>query len=338
MSEDKEKQIDLSSSDVRDVVGENQPADGNIFRPVKSKVQYPDIAASTDKMSDDELINAIIMAPDDMFMPWEEVTLPSLGLYYDGWTNGTVRVRPMIQAIEKNFANQRMTQNGTALETMYRYCVELPGDEDPINLLVGDRTFLLYCIRGITYGNLYKFVTKCPNCGTQNSHVYDMNELYETVIPADPGMGPEPFRLDLPHISSSVGREVYVGVRFLRGYDIKDSVDRQRFNKKITSNSNVRTRNKVNRGSQQSSDDQTSTILDDSIIKSVVHVNGSRDPGIISNFISKLHSADHSIIKEFLKDKTPSMDTSLDITCTECGNEASTALPITAGFFQSVNQ
>lgn len=337
MSADKEKKIDLSSNDVRDVVGENRPTGENIFRPVKSKTSYPDVTKDTDKMSDDELINAIIMAPDDMFMPWEEVTLPSLGLYYDGWANGTVRVRPMIQAIEKNFANQRMTQNGTSLETMYRYCVELPGDEDPMNLLVGDRTFLLYCIRGITYGNLYKFSTKCPNCGAQSMHTYDMNELYETVIPADPGMGEEPFRLDLPHISASVGREIYVGIRFLRGYDIKDSIDRQKFNKKINPNSSIRTKNKANRGQQSQQNDQMTSILDDSIVKSIVHVNGNKDPITISNFISKLHSADHSIIKEFLKDKTPSMDTSLDITCPECGNEASTALPITAGFFQSVN-
>ncbi len=63
---------------------------------------------------------------------------------------------------------------------MFDVCVELPTPMDHKELLVGDRTFLLYYIRGLTFGNLYKFVSKCPKCNAEGAHTYDMNELYGT--------------------------------------------------------------------------------------------------------------------------------------------------------------
>lgn len=331
----KEKPIDLSTNDVEDVVGSKEGI--NVFEPRKLSNQNIDLSQSVSGMTDDELINAIISAPDDTFMPWEEVTLPSLGLYYDGWKNGVIRVRPMIQSIEKLFTDERKVRNGNAMETMYKYCVETPGDTDPLDLLVGDRTFLLYVIRGVTYGNLYKFVIKCPECGVDSSHTYDMNELYDTIVPSDPNMGKEPFRLDLPNISKTFGRSIYVGIRFLRGNDIQESRNRIKFNKKLVNNNSVRTKNKKNSGSSDSAG-MADSILDDAILRSIVHVNGNVEPMVISEFIGRLSAADHSVIKAFLKDKTPSMDTSVEITCPECGNVATIALPITAGFFQSVDE
>jgi hypothetical protein len=326
----KEKEIDLNKSFTSDVTGKEIEG-SNTFRPRKSSSMA--IPSNISELSDDELINAIVSAPDDMFMPWEEVTLPSLGLYYDGWKNGVVRVRPMIQSVEKLFTDERKARSGAAMESMYKYCVESPGDTDPLELLIGDRTFLMYVIRGITYGNLYKFATKCPACDADSTHTYDMNELYETVTPADPNMGKEPFPLVLPHISKLFNREISVGMRFLRGFDIQESRNKQRFNKRLT-NSSVRTKNK--RGQSEGGDsDLTESILDDSILRSVVHVNGNTEPLVISEFIGKLSAADHSVIKTFLKDKTPSMDTSVEIECPVCGNVAMVSLPITAGFFQS---
>ncbi len=309
------------------------------------EVVNPDIANLGKDMSDDDFINALANAPDEMLIPWEEVPLPSDGLYYEGWKNGTVRVRAMTQSVEKAFANRRLIQSGGAIDKMFEQCSELPGNMNPQDLLIGDRTFLLYYVRGLTYGNLYKFVSRCPHCGAENSHTYDMNELYNTVIRANPSIGNEPFKVVLPHLTAVSGREVYVGVRFLRQTDITNIMASRRFNKRLEGNSvragNVRNRNR--RGQrpgppqQQNGPSQADQIMDGSIEKTIISVNGNSDPALVSRIVSRLHSRDNAAIRDFLMENTPGIDTTVNVTCQECSNEAMMELPITDGFFRTAD-
>lgn len=284
-------------------------------------------------MSDDEFLAAIANAPDEMLIPWEDAFLPSRGLYYKGWENGTVRVRAMNQSVEKAFANRRLIQTGEAIDRMFRSCVELPGAMDPNDMLVGDRTFLLYYIRGITFGNLYKFVATCPHCGAENTHTYDMNELYNTVIYANESLGSEPFPVRLPHLSQISGREMVANIRFLRSGDINDAMRINKFQRKLSGNT-VRARRAPRRliGEQT---DPSEQLLDSSLEKMVVGINNNSDPNIVRTIVQRMHSLDNSAIRTFLRDNTPGLDTSVSVECQECGNEAIVPLPITEGFFQS---
>lgn len=341
MSKDNEREIDLD--------GQNPAARPNTPQSVvsvpESEAVSSQIAELGKDMTDDEFINAIANAPDDMLIPWEEVPLPSQGFYYEGWANGTVRCRAMTQSVEKAFANRRLVQTGGALDRMFRQCCELPGNMDPAELLVGDRTFLLYYIRGLTYGNLYKFVVTCPSCGAESSHTYDMNELYQTVIPANESLGKEPFKLVLPHLSNISGREIYVGLRFLRQADVANMVSSKRFQKRITGNS-VRASNSRRRGRapkreqspQEQGQSQADMLLEGSLERTIVSVNGNSDPNLVQRIVARLHSRDNAAIRDFMMENTPGIDTTVNVTCPECGEEAIMELPITAGFFRSAER
>jgi len=320
-----EDQLDSTTPDV----------DENIILPGHGQLSS-EIATIGKDMSDVDFINALAEAPHDLLIPWEDCILPSGGLYYKGWSNGVVNVRAMTQSVEKIFANKRFTSSGQALDAMFRKCCQFPGDMDPSELLIGDRTFLLYYIRGITYGNEYKFVLTCPHCGAQNTHVYDMNELYSTVIPANTKLGPEPFKVVLPHLSEISRREVWVSVRFLRSGDISDILSRQKFNRNL--NNSVKTTNKrkvPGRINRQDQSDQSEAILDGTLEKTITSVNGVSNPIVIQSIVSKLHSKDNAAIREFLRENTPGIDSTVTIICKECQNEVTMELPVTDGFFRS---
>jgi hypothetical protein len=302
----------------------------------------PDIRDLGKDMSDDDFLNALANAPDEMLIPWEEVPLPSDGLYYEGWKNGTVKVRAMTQSVEKAFSNRRLIQSGGAVDKMFEQCSEMPGGTNPQDLLIGDRTFLLYYIRGLTFGNLYKFVAKCPNCSAENSHTYDMNELYGTVIRANPNIGNEPFKVVLPHLTAVSGREVYVGVRFLRQTDIANIMASRRFNKRLDGNTvragNVRNRNRRGqRPGQTEVASQADQLMDGSVEKTIVSVNGNSEPMLVNRIVSRLHSRDNAAIRDFLMENTPGIDTTVNVACQECSNEAMMELPITDGFFRTAD-
>jgi len=339
-----EREIDLEGNNTPAKSSPN-PANEKTVHVDEKEQLNPQIAALGKDMTDDEFLYAIANAPDEMLIPWEEVPIPSGGLYYEGWTNGTVRVRAMTQSVEKAFANRRLVQSGGAIDKMFNTCAELPGAMDPQQLLIGDRTFLLYYIRGLTYGNLYKFVVTCPHCKAESSHVYDMNELYSTVIPANQQIGNEPFKVILPHLSAISGREIWVGVRFLRQADITNIMASRRFNKRLEGNSvragNVRNRGRRGQAPQSGVDEQQSQadmLLDGSVEKTIVSVNGNREPALIQQIVSRLHSRDNAAIRDFLMENTPGIDTTVNVTCPECSNEAMMELPITDGFFRSAER
>ena len=330
-----EQEVDLNTGSVVNNSSSDAPPQSNEsnnkYIPGYSQ-NLKNIASLSKEMSNEEFVNALAAAPVDSLIKSEECQLPSLGVYYPGWSNGMVMVRPMTQSVEKVFANKRLVSSGQAIDVMFKKCVELPGDMDPAELLVGDRTFLLYYIRCLTYGNLYKFAMTCPHCGVQSAHTYDMNELYSTVRFTNRNLGAEPFRVDLPYLSSQVGREVWVGVRFLRAYDVNDIVNRQKFDKRLT-NSTVRS---TNRSRNNFSSDPAETMLDKSLERIIVNVNGISGPNIVNPLISKLHSRDNAAIRQFLAENTPGIDTTVTIECPECQNEVTMELPVSDGFFRSV--
>lgn len=328
-----EKELDLNDDapeNIKPVEGESE--DVKFHKTAANQ----EIVSLGKNMSDDEFLQALASAPAEMIIPWEETPLPSDGLYYEGWKNGTVKVRAMTQSVEKSFANRRLIQSGEAIDRMFRHCVELPGGMDPLDLMVGDRTYLLYYIRGITFGNMYKFVATCPHCSAENSHTYDMNELFSTVIRANPSLGAEPFKIRLPHLSAITDREINVGIRFLRARDVNDMVSKQRFQKRLD-NKTVRAAN-PRRGRPrpvQNQVDPAEALLEGSLEKTIVSVNGNSDPNVIRPIVARMHSLDNSEIRQFLKDHTPGIDTTVNVECSDCGNEAVMGLPITEGFFRA---
>ncbi len=295
-----------------------------------------DLTAATDSSSPEEFLRKLLSTPDEQLIPWEECVLPSRGIYY-GWPDGTIFVRAMGQAAEKVLATQRLAQSGQSIDYLFRECVRFPAGFQPEDLLIGDRVFLLYFLRGITHGNMYEFAVTCGNeeCGKTSTHSYDLNELAGTIQWADPSLGVEPFRVDLPYLSKATGKEVYVSIRMLRGGDVNDILNRRKTRKKMFARpGGIKTRGRNPFENRQSDSQAVDDSLSENLEKLIVNVMGVSDPLMMRQFISKMHAQDTATVREWLKDHTPGIDTTITVTCPECSNEFTIELPITEGFFR----
>ena len=289
--------------------------------------------------TDQQVVDAIIEAPEDQLIPWEICKLPSLGLYY-GWSEPYCKVRAMGQAADKILATQRLAQSGQSIDYLFNKCCRFPNTPsgepfESLDLIAGDRIFLLYYLRAITHGNIYEFAVTCqrPDCQHTSTHSYDLNELASTIKWADPALGLEPFKVILPYVSKAMGRDVWVGLRFIRGRDMNNLVAMKRMNKKVFAQSTVRAGRPSKRTTQN-----TEPIVDETLsenIQLVIHnINGVTDRSKINAFVERMHSTDTSAIREWLRVNSPGIETTVSMTCPECGQEFKTELPITESFFR----
>lgn len=291
----------------------------------------------------DQFLEKLLQTPSDQLIPWEDCHLPSKGLYYDNWQDSIVKVRAMGQTAEKILATQRLAQSGQSIDYLFRECCMFPEGFDPINLLLGDRVFLLYFLRGITHGNIYEFAFTCPNqeCEAISTHRYDLNELAGTIVWANEGMGQEPFKVALPYLSEATNREVWVSVRFLRAYDANDILSRRKAKRTaIAKPGGVRTRMRqqgqspLNISQQKQQTQQLDDTLTDNLEKVIVNVMGAGDQFTVRSFVSQMHAKDTATVREWLRNNTPGIDNTVLVGCPECNMEHTVELPITESFFR----
>lgn len=293
------------------------------------------------QLNPESLLDEFLSRSQEEIRPWESVILPSKGLYYGGaLPGGVVEVRPWGLYADKVMATQRLARSGESLNYLFKHHVRLPGEFDPLNLTADDRIFLLWYLRGITHGSDYEFIVKCPECEQPGPHNYDLTELWSTVRFPDESLGNEPFKVVLPICTEQVKRnhpdaEFWVKIRFLRGYDTMDMMDvnapagvgraRNRNRKKDLVRDKI-----VERG------DNLDETIEKNINRVIVEVMGSTNRSKIQEFVKKLHAADIAAIMDFLRDKSPGIDTSIQTDCpnAQCKATFVVPLPITESFFR----
>ena len=274
-----------------------------------------------------EILDVLLDMQDTELLPWEEIVLPSRGQYYDGKIpGGIVKVKPMGAQDDKILATQRLAASGQSLEHLFKHCVQLPEGIDPADLLGGDRVFLLYVLRGITHGNMYEFIVPCPSCELKSTHQYDLNTLASTITGPSPGLDQEPFKIVLPYMSESLKQEVFVTIKLLRGRDVNQYTASRKFKKRITPG--AATEHYRNPGAV---DD---TLTEGMMLSLVSWMGEVTDEQKLRRLVDRLHSRDLAVIREFLKNNTPGIDTTINVSCPGCGTEFKTELPITEGFFR----
>lgn len=293
----------------------------------------PDISNQFDPTwTTDQFLHKLLDVQESSLIPWESFELPSRGIYYN-WPDGLIQVRPMGQKAEKAMANQRLAQNGQNIDAMFSLCCRFPDDFEPTDLLLGDRAYLLFVIRGITHGNIHEFLATCPNeaCGRQTNHTYDLNELHRTTRWADQSLGQEPFKIVLPYLSEATKREVWVTVRFLRARDTAYITARRRTKKQLVSpGHSVRNRNDAADPAKLDIDD----LMDSNLERTITSVMGVESPNQIRSMISRLTSPDLAAIREFMREKSPGIDNTVAVTCPACEVESVIELPLTDSFFR----
>lgn len=280
------------------------------------------------------IIEDIIARRDDELIPWETCTLPSKGLYYEGMIpGGVVEVRPMGMVADKILATQRLAQSGKSLDYLFKHCVKLPQDFSPFSLLAGDRVFLLYYLRGITHGNMYEFVVECSNeeCKERSTHEYDLNNL--EIKYADTKLGEEPWTVALPKMSETVGAEIFVRVRLLRGYDLLKMTNEIKSKRKARPDKRF-VEQDMGKLDNAVIDETLSANLTNLIVEVGSGTEIHKEKETVLAFVDKLHSSDHAVIREFVNENSPGVDTKITIACPHCGIDMKMDLPITEGFFR----
>lgn len=327
------EELDLDGPETSSKCGTTTPSqhDSAINR---MNASHMDLSAAVPAgITTEEFVQKLLETPSETYIPWEPCVLPSRGLYYN-WGDGTVQVRAMGQVAEKVLATQRLSQSGESIDYLFRECCRFPAGFDPIDLLLGDRIFLLYFLRGITHGNMYEFAVTCPNpeCEKVSTHEYDLNILANTITWAKPELGLEPFKVVLPYLSDTFKREVWVGLRFLRAADANTIVAKRKNRTRMTvqpgrlrsSHQNI----------QQVESKQIDNAITDNLERIIVSIMGVQDRFQIRTFIDKLHAQDTAAIREWLRDNTPGIDSSIVLTCPHCQTESTIELPFSESFFR----
>lgn len=106
----------------------------------------------------------------------EEVQIPSLGLLNEDLPEGIVTIRCIEIRDQKHLAGAKLLQSNKAVELLKR-CVISPEDFDITTLTQVDLFFLLIKLRILSYGEHYKFTTRCPVCGGGTVIKVDLSEL-----------------------------------------------------------------------------------------------------------------------------------------------------------------
>lgn len=284
----------------------------------------------------ESVVDKILSMPDDELLPWEEIELPSKGFFYNNelMQEGVVKVRPMNINVEKVLANQRQVKSGRALDILFEKCVQLPDpDFNPLELLAGDRYFLMFYIRGITYGDEYEFSLECPHCGNTSMYDFNLSELIKTQkVASEDQIEDYPISIKLPYLSEKMGEDVIARVKFPTGKDLEylfSEKPKRRFNRVRVGRKRLEP---TSHGIVEEDNNPTTAVMKNSI----VDINGEKNQLKIGKIIEKLHSKDLSTINQILNDKQPGIDTTIEVDCPNCdGRIGPVMLPITEAFFRT---
>jgi len=240
------------------------------------------------------------------------VVLPSKGILYVGnnkLAGGKVEVFPMKTKQEELLAGR--SEMISIINKLILACIPTIKEAgmNSLDLLSGDRLFLLFMIRKFTYGPIYGFKIKCPGCDLpfrKEISIPDslyVNELKEgdtqpfEVILEDEGKTKIGFRLLTGHDEIEIDR--YRSIAFKRGVDGGDP-------------------------------SYTYTIA-----RHVVTINGEdADPRKAKEFVDEMEGMNSSILQEAIRNKEPGVSRELEFECPQCGFDIDTLMPYTSEFFR----
>lgn len=248
------------------------------------------------------------------FSEAEMVSLPSRGALYKNVTddvdilNGQIQMYPMTVKDEEILSTSRFLKSGAATRMVIDNCVA--SDIDARDILLYDSNYLLFFLRGISYGNDYKFKLKCSNssCGMEFDHTVKIDELEFEELPEDVK---EPFSVVLPKCKYKV---TFVLPRLAHSEEI---YNRNRKRKKSTADSDQR--------------------MVDNLIVTTIKItdpNGEDVPaGDWEEFYESLIGMDRAELSE-KADFSTGVDTLDGVVCPYCESDFSGSIPIGVDFFR----
>ena len=238
---------------------------------------------------------------------YEEVMLPSKGICYPAtWTKeGKISLRPMTTEEEKIITTTRFVKTGRAIDMIFKQCLE---NKEIVTeeMLSGDRTFILYYLRAMSYGAAYEYKIQCPSCGINFETVYNLNDM---VIRGLKQEFKEPLMFTLP-ISKKV-----LALRLLRGKDELRLIEER------------------DRRISTYGADQVDNTVSSRLSMVIESVDGNNDRVLIDKVVNRMIAGDAAAIRNFLDDEEPGISTDHKNVCPKCADEFITDVPIGSSFF-----
>ena len=238
---------------------------------------------------------------------FEKFLLPSKGkLYPTDWTDaGKIGLRPMTISEEMILTTARHIKKGIALDMIFSACLE-NNKIDTKELLSGDRSFILYNLRCMSYGAAYDYEVKCPSCGHKIKDTYNLNEMNVKYI--EDGIT-EPYAYKLPISGKNVS------FRFMRGKDELKLVQNREY-----------------RLATFGADQTDNTILERFSLV-VDSYDNKPDKIEVERALKTMIAGDASALRDKMIEVEPGINTEARVACPACGDESVIDIPMGISFF-----
>ncbi len=237
---------------------------------------------------------------------YEEITLPSGGKFYDGTDgprDGVLTIRPMTGEEEMILATPRFVKKGQAINMIFSKCMQ--NKYRPEDFLAVDRTFLLIYLRGISYSPEYDVELKCPDCDKKFGHTIHLNHLDVTPCPDDFGPALE-------------------GTLPASGYTFRYRIARGRDEQQLQDYRDRRVK-AFGEGADDTLSHRTVMLIED--------IEGLTDKDELKKLLKVLKIEDVAYMRSVISEPPFGVDTTVQITCSNCLHEFDIDLPLEANFF-----
>jgi hypothetical protein len=242
------------------------------------------------------------------------VEVPSHGFLYQGITNdeevakGVLRVKPITMREEEILTTDRLVQQGKALDMVLENCIK--SDIDPYDLLSSDRLYILFYLRGMTFGLEYDFDIRCYHCGYNFVQTVEIDKLpikeWENKKEAE-----EPVKIELP-ISGAT-----IEAHYMRGHEERELTKVEQESRTFDQ--------------PDSSSSRTLLMLIDKVTMPDEEVLSPQDK---EDFISNMVGSDIDYFRETLNENSPGIKQLENIKCPRCDGWLEFNVPLGRNFFR----
>lgn len=255
-------------------------------------------------------LEEILRSIQDKTTLYDEVTLPSLGRFYDGEDgpiDGKLHIRPMTGEEEQILATPRFVKRGQAINMIFNRCLQEKLDAE--KFITPDRTYLLIYLRGISYTQDYDVELKCPHCDRKFSTTIDLNSLYVENCPDD--FGPHKLNDVLPT----------TGLHF--SYRLSNGQDERRIQEH---------RDRKLKGGYDTAGQSDDTLIYRTSLM-IEDIQGLTDKLEIEALLKKLPINDLAYLRTVVNEPPFGVETTVEVSCSGCLADFEIELPLEASFF-----
>jgi hypothetical protein len=169
----------MSDESIVDLVRKSQAQEANPEQSSGAVQKMANISQAVPEDSQSEEIIQKLLSHVADKMKWVVVELPSQGLLYPE-AQKAVQIRPIVFEDERILkSTQALESPEQALEKLLRGCVK---GIDVSELTPQDKMYVLFRLRGISYGNTYTLGHDCSNCKTTSKLDLSINTIETTPL------------------------------------------------------------------------------------------------------------------------------------------------------------